>query len=54
MKGLFDVFSGTGNTDMVCRALMEEWRKAGAECKYVRIGKDCEARDPNDFDRIVM
>ena len=39
---------------MVCRAIPEEWRKAGAECKYVRIGKDCEARDPNDFDRIVL
>lgn len=54
MKAVFNVFSGTGNTDKVCRAVMREWQRAGVECKYVSIAKDCEVRDPNLFDRIVI
>lgn len=54
MRAVFNVFSGTGNTDKVCRGIMEEWRSAGVECKYVSIAKDCEVRDPNSFDRIVI
>ena len=54
MKAVFNVFSGTGNTDKVCRAIMEEWSRAGVDCKYVSITKDCELRDPNSFERIVI
>lgn len=54
MRAVFNVFSGTGNTDKVCRAIMAEWTGAGVECKYVHIGKDCEVRDPNKFDRMVI
>lgn len=54
MKAVFNVFSGTGNTEKVCRAILEEWQRAGAECKYVRIEKGCEVCDPNGFDRIVL
>lgn len=54
MRAVFNVFSGTGNTHKVCRAVMAEWQKSGVECKYVSIEKDCEVRDPNLFDRIVI
>lgn len=54
MKAVFNVFSGTGNTHKICRAIMEEWKKSGAECKYVSIEKGCEVRDPNLYDRIVI
>ena len=54
MRALFNVFSGTGNTHKVCRAIMNEWIASGAECKYVSIEKDCEVRNPNEFDRIVI
>ena len=54
MRAVFNVFSGTGNTHKVCHAVMEEWRRAGVECKYVNIGKDCEVRDPNKFERMVI
>lgn len=54
MKAVFNVFSGTGNTHKVCRAIMNEWIASGAECKYVSIEKDCEVRNPNEFDRIVI
>ena len=33
---------------------MNEWIASGAECKYVSIEKDCEVRNPNEFDRIVI
>ena len=54
MRAVFNVFSGTGNTHKICRAIMREWQNCGAECKYVNIEKDCEVRDPNEFDRIVI
>ena len=54
MRAVFNVFSGTGNTHKVCRAIMGEWRASGVECKYVNIEKDCEVRDPNSFDRMVI
>ena len=54
MRAVFNVFSGTGNTHKVCHAVMDEWRRQGVECKYVNIQKDCEVRDPNAFDRIVI
>lgn len=54
MRALFNVFSGTGNTHRVCHAILNEWRRAGVECKYVSIMKDCEICDPNSFDRIVI
>lgn len=54
MRAVFNVFSGTGNTHKVCHAIMDEWRRQGVECKYVNIQKDCEVRDPNAFDRIVI
>ena len=54
MRAVFNVFSGTGNTHKVARAIMGEWRASGVECKYVNIEKDCEVRDPNSFDRMVI
>lgn len=54
MKAVFYVFSGTGNTHKVCRAVMREWETAGAECRYTEIAKDSGACDPNGFDRVVI
>lgn len=54
MKAVFYVFSGTGNTHKVCRAIMREWETAGAECRYTEIAKDSGACDPNGFDRVVI
>lgn len=54
MKGIFYVFSGTGNTDKICRAVRAEWEKAGTHCDYVSIAKDCALPDPNEYERIVI
>lgn len=54
MKALFYVFSGTGNTEKVCRFLYDMWMEKGVECKYIRLQKDCERADAAEFDRIII
>ena len=54
MKTLFNVFSGTGNTHKVCRAMMREFENAGNECVYVDIRQDCALLDPNEYDRMII
>lgn len=54
MRAVFYVFSGTGNTHKICRAVMEEWKNAGVGCEYAEIAKGAAYPDPNGFDRIVI
>lgn len=54
MKGIFYVFSGTGNTDKVCRALADEWQKRGVETTYVRLQRGEPSPDPRGFDRVAV
>lgn len=54
MRGIFYVFSGTGNTEAVCRALAAEWAKCGIETDYVRLKSGQETPDPRGYDRVAV
>ena len=54
MKALFYVFSGTGNTEKICRSIYDIWKEKGVDCKYIKLQKDCEIANPREYDRIII
>ena len=54
MRAAICVFTGTGNTERVLRALKEEWEKLGHTAEYFPVRADNPVPDLSDFDLLIV